>query len=62
MEKVIRIFDSFEEADAEDALSRAKMSPQERVDIFFELRERAHPEAFKQGIARVCRVLELEQS
>jgi hypothetical protein len=33
MEKVIRIFDSFEEADAEDALSRARMSSQERVDI-----------------------------
>jgi hypothetical protein len=62
MEKVIRIFDSFEEADAEDAVSRAKMSPQERVDIFFELRERAHPDAIKQGFARVCRVLELEQS
>ena len=62
MEKVIRIFDSFEEADSQDVLSRARMSPQERVDIFFELRERAHPGAFKQGIARVCRVLDLEQS
>jgi len=62
MEKVIRIFDSIEEADAEDALSRARMSPQERVDIFFELRERTHPDAFKQGFARVCRMLELEQS
>jgi hypothetical protein len=62
MEKVIRIFDSFEEADAEDALSRAGMSPQERGDIFFELRERAHPDAFERGIARVCRVLEREQS
>jgi hypothetical protein len=41
MEKVIRIFDSFEDADAEDALSRAKMNPKERLDIFFELRERA---------------------
>jgi hypothetical protein len=62
MEKVVRIFDSFEEADAEDAIARAGMSPQERVDIFFELRERAHPDAFKQGFARVCRVLELERS
>jgi hypothetical protein len=62
MEKVIRIFDGFEEADAEEALSRARMSPRERVDIFFEIRERAHPDAFKQGFARVYRVLELEQS
>ena len=62
MEKVVRIFDTFEEADAADALSRAEMTPQQRVDIFFELRERAHPDAFKQGFARVYRVLELEQS
>ena len=61
MEKMVRILDTFEDADAADALSRAKMSPQERVDIFFELRERAHPDAFKQGFARVCRVLELER-
>jgi hypothetical protein len=62
MEKVTRIFDSFEEADAEDAISRARMTPQQRVDVFFELRELAHPSARKQGIERVCRVLELELS
>jgi hypothetical protein len=62
VEKVVRIFDTFEEADAADALSRAQMTPQQRTDIFFELRERAHPDAFKQGFARVYRVLELEQS
>jgi len=60
--KTVRIFGTFEEADAADALSRARMSPQERVDIFFELRERAHPDVFKRGFARVYRVLELEQS
>jgi hypothetical protein len=38
------------------------MTPQQRVDIFFELRERAHSDAFKQGFARVYRVLELERS
>jgi hypothetical protein len=37
------------------------MTPQQRAGIFFELRERAHPDAFKLGLARVCRVLELEQ-
>jgi hypothetical protein len=62
VEKVVRVFDAFEEADAADALSRAKMTPQQRADIFFELRERAHPDAFKQGFARVYRVLELERS
>ena len=62
MEKVVRVFDTFEEADAADALSRAQMTPRERVDIFFELRERAHPDVLKQGFARVYRVLELERS
>jgi hypothetical protein len=62
MEKVVRVFDSFEEADTADALSRAQLTPQQRAGIFFELRERAHPDAFKQGFARVYRVLELERS
>jgi hypothetical protein len=60
VEKVVRVFDSFEEADAADALSRAHMTPQQRTAIFFELRERAHPDAFKQRLARVYRVIELE--
>ena len=62
MEKAVRVFDSFEAADTADAISRSQMSPQQRVGIFFELRERAHPDAFKQGFARVYRVLELERS
>ena len=62
MERVVRVFDSFEEADDADAISRTQMTPQQRADVFFELRERAHPDAFKQGFARVYRVLELEQS
>jgi hypothetical protein len=62
VEKVVRIFDTFEEAGAADTLSRALMSPQQRAGIFFELRERAHPDAFEQRLARVYRVLELERS
>ncbi len=60
VEKVIAIFDSFAAADAADALFRARLTPQQRIDIFFELRERTHTDAFEQGLARVCRVLELE--
>jgi hypothetical protein len=62
VEKVVRVFASFHEADAADTLSRAQMTPQQRAAIFFELRERAHPDAFKQRLARVYRVLELERS
>ena len=62
VEKVVRVFDSFEEADTADAIARRQMTPQQRAAIVFELRERAHPDAFKQGFARVYRVLELERS
>jgi flagellar motility protein MotE (MotC chaperone) len=62
MEKVIRVFSSFRDADAADVLSRAQMTPQQRAAIFFALRERAHPDAHKQRLARVYRVLELERS
>jgi hypothetical protein len=62
VEKVVRVFARFEEADAADTLSRAQMTPQQRAGIFFELRERAHPDAIKQRFARVYRVLELERS
>ena len=62
MEKVVRIFDSFEEADEADREERARMTPQQRVEIFFQLRERFNADAFTQGFARVHRVLELERS
>jgi len=62
MENVVRVFDSFEDADAADREERARMTPEQRVEIFFQLRERAHPDAFTQGFTRVYRVLELEQS
>ena len=61
MEKVVRKFSSFEEADASDAITRKNLTPQERIEIFFAIRERAHPDAAEQGLARVCRVLKLEQ-
>jgi hypothetical protein len=49
MEKVVRVFSSFADADDADSLARAAMTPQQRVNIFFELRERAHPDAFELG-------------
>ena len=62
MDKTVRIFNSFEEADAADAITRSQMTPQERVDIFFAIKERSHPDAAIQGLARICRVLERKQS
>jgi len=62
MEKVLRVFDSAAEADEADALADAQLSPDERLRIVIELRERRHPNAAQQGLARVSRVVELEQS
>jgi hypothetical protein len=62
MERVVRIFDSFEDAEAADLEERARMTPEQRAEIFFLLRERFDTDAFTQGLARVHRVLKLEQS
>ena len=62
MEKVVRIFHSHAEADEADALWDAQLTPEERIRMAIELRDRRHPDAAQQGLARVCRVVKLEQS
>jgi len=62
MEKTVRIFESFGEADAADAEDDIHTSPDERLDMVFELQRRVYPDAAEQGFARVCRVIELEGS
>ncbi|SPE31522.1 hypothetical protein SBA3_180012 [Candidatus Sulfopaludibacter sp. SbA3] len=62
VEKKVRIFASFEEADKADAREDAAMSPEERLRILLELRDRRHPDAAEQRLARVYRVVKLERS
>ena len=62
MEKVVRKFATFQEADEADARFDASLSPEERLRILIELRDRRHPDAAEQGLARVCRVVKLERS
>jgi hypothetical protein len=38
------------------------LSPEERLNIVIELRDRLHPDAAEQRLARVSRVVELERS
>jgi hypothetical protein len=38
------------------------MTPERRVAMVFELREKRYPDAAQQGFARVCRVIELDRS
>jgi hypothetical protein len=62
VEKKVRVFRSFAEADAADVQDYAMLSPEERLRIVIELRDRRHPDAAEQGFARVCRVVKLERS
>ncbi|MGD0618838.1 MAG: hypothetical protein ABSB67_14380 [Bryobacteraceae bacterium] len=62
MEKKVRIFTSFEEADEADARDDASMSAQQRLNLLIQLRDERHPDAAEQRLARVSRVVELERS
>jgi hypothetical protein len=62
VEKRVRVFASFEDADVADARDDAAMSSEERLNILIELRDRSHPDAAEQRLARVSRVVELERS
>ncbi|HZM03151.1 MAG TPA: hypothetical protein VFC44_09015 [Candidatus Saccharimonadales bacterium] len=61
MEKVIRTFKSFEEADKADAEFYRALTPEQRLDILGELIARVYPDAHKQGIERVCRIIKLQE-
>ncbi|HUP04925.1 MAG TPA: hypothetical protein VMU19_13105 [Bryobacteraceae bacterium] len=61
MEKIARVFASFKDADEADAREDAAMSPEERLRITIELRDRRHPDAAQQRLARVYRITELER-
>lgn len=62
VERTVRVFGSFEAADEADARNDAAMSSEERLNILLELRDRRHPNATEQRLARVYRVVELERS
>lgn len=61
MEKRILSYSSYAEADAADAARDAELTPQERLVILIELRNRRHPDAAEQRLARVSRVTKLER-
>ena len=61
METTVRIFHSFEDADAAETQFYASLTPSERVQILLELRDRQHPDAAEQGLARIYRVAKREQ-
>ena len=54
MEKKVRVFASFEEADEADARDDAAMSAEERLNILIDLRDSRHPGAAEQRLARAA--------
>ena len=62
MEKVVRKFNSFEEADAADAREDLRLTPEQRIEILFELQERGYADAAQQRFERVYRITELQGS
>lgn len=62
MEKVVRIFKSFEAADEADVRERQLMTPEERVEVFLGIQQRSFDNAADERLARVYRVLTLEGS
>jgi len=64
MEKVLKVFGSFEEADQADDEYYASLTPQERVDILLDMIA-AYRESLgetEQRLERVYRVIELSES
>ena len=61
MEKTIRVFKSFEDAEAADKEYYRSLSPAERVEILLILRDQYSPydDELTQGFERVCRIIEL---
>lgn len=64
MERVARVFDTPEAADRADDAYYASLTPEARVDLLLELvaRYRESLGEADQRLARVCRVVDLEQS
>ena len=60
MEEVVRMFQTWEDAEAADALEDMRMSGEQRISIILELQERMFPNASQQGFERVYRITQLE--
>ena len=62
MEKVIRVFHSFAEAEAAEIEEDRNMTPEQRIAIVLELQTRIYPDAPQQRLARVYRITQHERS
>ena len=60
VEKTVRVFESFEEAEDADTEYYRSLSPAQRVDVLLTLRDQYSPynDELTQGFERVCRIIE----
>ena len=61
MEKVARIFRSFAEADQANVEYYRSLTPEQRLEILFELIANAQPDETEQRPERVCRIIKLQE-
>ncbi len=61
MERTLRRFRSFEEAERAEIEEDMKMTPSERVRLLLELVTRVYPNLSEQRLERVCRIVKRER-
>ena len=61
MEKKVRHFASFSDAEAADIEDDLAMSPEQRVALVLDLQTMVYPDAARQGFARVYRITQRQQ-
>lgn len=61
VEKTARIFHSFAEADRAEAEYYRSLTPEQRLDILFDLVQSQQPDEAEQRLERVCRIIKLKE-
>jgi hypothetical protein len=61
VEKAARIFHSFAEADKADAEYYRSLTPEQRLEILFDLVKSQLPDEPEQRLERVCRIIKLQE-
>jgi hypothetical protein len=61
MEKAVRIFHSFAEADKADDEYYRSLTPEQRLEILFDLVKSQQPDEPEPRLERVCRIIKLQE-
>ncbi len=59
---VIRVFDSFEAAEAAEVEAALLTTGEQRIETVLELQKWIYPDAAEQRLIRICRIIEQERS